>query len=139
MTLNAFTGRPLPPGDEDLASVLGDTFALWSELRSDIERDHSPVSAEWVRSGKNSGWMLRLKREKRAILYMSPCEGFFLASFALGEKAVKAARSSSMPSSVLNVIDNARKYAEGRAVRFEVRSIDDVRNVEKVAVVKMAN
>lgn len=57
----------------------------------------------------------------------------------LGEKAVKAAHESDLPISVLKVIDGATKYAEGRGMRLEVRSAEDVRNVEKLAVIKMAN
>jgi hypothetical protein len=62
-----------------------------------------------------------------------------LASFALGDKAVKAAHESDLPASILKIIDSARKYAEGRGVRIEVRSAEDVCNVEKLAVIKMAN
>ena len=69
---------------------------------------------------------------------MTPCEGYFLASFALGEKAVKAAHDSDLPTSVLRVIDSAKKYAEGRGVRLEVRNARAVRNVEKLAVIKMS-
>ncbi len=35
------------------------------------------------------------------------------------------------------VIDSARKYAEGRGVRLEVRTARDVANIEKLAVIKM--
>jgi hypothetical protein len=44
-----------------------------------------------------------------------------------------------LPASVLRIIDGAKKNVEGRAVRLEVRSAKDVRNVEKIAVIKMAN
>jgi hypothetical protein len=81
---------------------------------------------------------MRLKHKKRTVLYMTPCEGYFLASFALGEKAVKLAHESNLPSSVLKVIDGAKKYAEGRGVRLEVRNSKDVRHVEKLAVIKMS-
>jgi hypothetical protein len=70
---------------------------------------------------------------------MTPCEGYFLASFALGEKAVKVAHASDLPAPVLEVIDGAKKYAEGRGVRLEVRAPEDVRSVEKLAIIKMAN
>jgi len=43
---------------------------------------------------------------------MTPCEGYFIASFALAEKAVKAAHETDLPVSVLEVIDIAKKYAE---------------------------
>jgi hypothetical protein len=62
-----------------------------------------------------------------------------LASFVLGEKAVKAAYESDLPASVLSVIGAARKYAEGRGVRIEVRSAMDVRAVETLAMIKMSH
>jgi hypothetical protein len=52
---------------------------------------------------------------------------------------VKAAHESNLPAEILEVIDNAPRYAEGRGVRFEVRNAKDVRNVEKVAITKMAS
>jgi Protein of unknown function (DUF3788) len=71
------------------------------------------VSTEWGFSGKTTGWGMRLKTKHRTVLYMTPCDGYFLASFALGEKAAKAAHEDDLPVSVLKVIDNAEKYAEG--------------------------
>jgi hypothetical protein len=70
---------------------------------------------------------------------MTPCAGHFLASFALGEKAVRAAHEAKLPSSLLKIIDSAKKYAEGRGVRLKVTSARDVRNIEKLAVIKMSN
>lgn len=139
MALSAFCDKSKPPGDEDLAVVLGSTFIHWNKLKSIIEKDFSPLSIEWGFASKNTGWGLRLKQDKRTVLYMTPCEGYFLASFALGEKAVNAAHGSDLPASVLEVIDGAKKYVEGRAVRLEVRSAGDVRNVKKLAAIKMAN
>ena len=69
---------------------------------------------------------------------MTPCEGYFLASFALGEKAVQAARGSKLPASILHVIDSAPKYAEGRGVRLKVTTARDVRSIEKLAIIKMS-
>jgi hypothetical protein len=69
---------------------------------------------------------------------MTPCEGHFLASIALGEKAVQAAHNIGLPNSIMQAIDSARKYAEGRGIRLKVTSARDVRNIEKVAVIKMS-
>jgi hypothetical protein len=139
MTLSAFNDKSRLPQNDDLAATLGGTFVFWNELKRLIASKFAPLSIEWGFTSKKTGWGLRLKREKRTILYMTPREGYFIASFALGEKAVKAAHESDLPVSVLEVIDSAKKYAEGRGVRLEVRSAEDVRNVEKLAVIKMAN
>ena len=45
----------------------------------------------------------------------------FAVGFVLGEKAFSAARDSDLPASVLELIENAKKYPEGRGLRLEVR------------------
>jgi hypothetical protein len=139
MALSAFDDRSRPPRDEDLEEKLGKALVHWNELKSRLASRFGPLSEDWGFSSKATGWGLRLKRRERTVLYMTPCEGYLLASFALGEKAVKAALGSDLPPSVLKVIDGARKYAEGRGVRIEVRNAGDVRNVEKLAAIKMDN
>jgi len=62
-----------------------------------------------------------------------------MASFALGEKAAEAARESGVPPAVVKIIDEAKRYAEGRAVRIEVRGPRDVAAVVKLAVAKIEN
>ena len=139
MALSAFDEKSRPPREGELASTLGSSFALWNELKKRIASRFTPLSIEWGFSSKTTGWGLRLKQEKRAVLYMTPCKGYFLASFALGEKAVKAAKTSGLPAPVLAVIESAKKYAEGRGVRLEVRSARDIQDIEKLAQIKMAN
>ncbi len=101
--------------------------------------EYQPLAEKWNFPGQKWGWSLQLKQKKRTVLYMTPCKGYFLAGFALGEKAVKAAHESGLPESVLNIINGARKYAEGRAVRVEVRTKKDLDNTKKLAAIKMAN
>ena len=137
--MSVFDDRSRPPRDDDLAATLGTTFVFWNELKRLMASRFAPLSVEWEFTSKKTGWGLRLRREKRTILYMTPCRGYFMASFAMGEKAAKATHESDLPVSVLGVIDSAKKYAEGRGVRLEVRNAEDVRSVEKLAVVKMAN
>ncbi len=139
MALSAFADKLNPPQPQQLAATLARTSVHWTKLKAIIERRFGPVSFEWGFTSKTTGWGLRVKSEKRTILYLTPCEGYFLASFALGEKAVKAAHESNLPATVLEIINSAKKYAEGRGVRLEVKSAGDVRNVEKIAIIKMAN
>ena len=138
MALSAFDDKSKRPLDGDLKATLGSAYPQWVELLQRISSRYAS-SPEWGFSSKSTGWGLRLKTEKRTVLYMTPCKGYFLASFALGEKAVKAAHESDLPPTIVARIDGARQYAEGRAVRLEVRSTADVRNVERLAQIKMAN
>lgn len=76
---------------------------------------------------------------ERTVLYMTPCDRHFLVGFALGEKAVNAAGTGSLPDSIMAIIDEAPKYAEGRGVRIEVRNQADLEGVKALAAIKMAN
>ena len=138
MALSAFDDTSKPPREDEVAAVLGKTFALWNRLQELISSKYPPLSIEWGCSSKSTGWGLRLKQQDRTVLYMTPCKGYFFASFALGEKAVKAAHESGLPAQVLATIDASKKYAEGTGVRLEVRTATDIRSIEKLAEIKMA-
>jgi hypothetical protein len=140
VALSAFDDKSSQPTEEDLRVALGNTYPHWAELQKQIASTYSAVP-EWGFASKSTGWGMRMRAEKgkRVVLYMTPCKGYFLASFALGEKAVAASRESDLPAPIMEIIDSSKKYVEGRAVRLEVRSAGDVSSVVKIAVAKMAN
>jgi len=139
MAFSAFDDKASEPTDADVAKVLADTSRLWIHLKELVASQFDPLAEDWTFSGKKWGWSLRLKHKKRAILYMTPSTGFFYVGFALGEKAVAAAHARDLPPSLLEIIDESQKYAEGRAVRLEARSTGDLDNVMRLATIKMAN
>jgi hypothetical protein len=139
MALSAFDDKAKQPKPKELAAVLGDSASLWNDLVANMASRFDPLAQDWGYSGKQWGWALRLKHKKRAVLYMTPCDGFFVVGFALGQKAVDAAHASKLPASILDLIDGSQQYAEGRAVRIDVRNARAVRHVIRVAEIKMAN
>lgn len=132
MLQNAFIGKGQCPTDKELDEALGPARRLWDELVRD-------TPTEWNSYSVKAGWSLRLKQGQRNIVYLSPGRGCFLASFALGDKAVQAARQSGLPPRVLRIIDEARRYAEGTAVRVGVRNAADLPIVRKLMAAKTAN
>ena len=139
MALSAFDDTTQEPRKGDLAEVLGQTAQLWDQLIDSVGSRFDPLAEDWNFSGKKWGWALRLKHKKRAVLYLTPSDGFFYAGLALGQRAVDAAHDSDLPAPVLDVIASSQKFAEGRGVRLEIRSDADVRNVVRLAEIKMAN
>ena len=139
MALSVFDDKSSPPCDSALGQALGPAAVLWQELKKRIAKRFAPLEETWRFSGKSTGWGLRLQRGEKTIVYMTPCQGYFLASFALGEKAVQAAQESDLPAAVLEVIDRAPKYAEGRGVRLEVRKKQDLASIETLAMLKVAS
>ncbi|MGA3040604.1 MAG: DUF3788 domain-containing protein [Bryobacteraceae bacterium] len=137
---NAFIGKSETPTDDDLAAELGRSAkTLWDRLLANLAEQHNVATREWNSYSAKAGWLLRLKRGKRTILYLSPCQGGFRASFALGGKAVEAARASKLPRRVIRIIDSAKRYAEGTGVRIDVDGPADIAVVLKLTAIKLAN
>jgi hypothetical protein len=139
MTPNAFIGQPKPPTDAELAVALGDAKALWDKLLEDLAGRLKLTVQEWNSYSSKAGWSLRLKFKDRNIVYLAPCKECFFASFALGDKAVAAARAIGLPPNVLKIINEAKRYAEGTAVRLEIKQAKDIEAVTKLAGIKLAN
>ncbi len=136
---NAFIGMPTSPDERELAEALGPAKALWDELTDGLSAGLGIDAAEWKSYSPKSGWALRLFHKKRAIVYLSPARGWFLASFALGEKAVRAALGTGLPAPVVKIIEEAKRYVEGTAVRIEVKQPADLAVVLTLSAVKRDN
>jgi hypothetical protein len=139
MALSALDDEAVRPGEGEIRGILGETAELWFGLIGRLAAAHPTLEEDMGFRGAKWGWSLRLKLKGRVIVYLTPCAGYFLAGFALGEKAVQAARGASLPSPVMEVIEGARKYAEGRGVRIEVRNCEDMKTILRLAEIKISN
>ena len=139
MALSAFDDKQRPPGDDELRAVLGTSAARWDAVLDDLRDRYPPAEERWGFSGAKWGWGLRVGSKKRAILYLTPQEGYFYVGFALGEKAVQDAFDSRLPKRIAAAIEDAPRYAEGRGVRLEVRRDSDLGWLRKLAAAKMAH
>ena len=139
MLKNAFAGQAERPTEKQLATALGTADVLWKNLITDLKCDLNLDAEEWNSYSINAGWSLRLQLKKRNIVYLAPSTGTFLASFALGDKAIAEARRRELPAGVHKIIDQAKRYAEGTAVRVEVHTAQDANVVKTLAKIKIEN
>lgn len=132
----AFADQSSRPTPKALARMLGRTSGLWTQLIAHLQAEYGPLVEEW-HFGKAYGWSFRLKRQKGALVYLTPRRGHFLASFALGEKACAAAKDAGLPGAIVEILDAAPTYAEGRGVRIPVRTARDRASVETLTALKV--
>jgi len=136
MALSAFDDKARSPTDDQLRAVLGKAYASWNRLLALVAERIQPVTELWKFS---TGWSLRVLHKDRVIMYMTPQQNQFLVSFALGEKAVAAAHAARLSASVLELIDAAPHYAEGRGFRMPVRNSSKLTALERLAQIKREN
>jgi len=127
------------PDDRALGAALGPAFKLWTNLKSSIDDAYGPLTPEWKHYGARSGWTLKLLRGKRNLFFMFPGKGFFTVAFLFGDRAVGAVGASDLPKSLIEELKGARRYAEGRGLRLDVRNKSAAGRVLKLVDIKMHN
>ena len=136
MALSAFHEKTRQPTDEDLRAVLGNAYPVWGKLLALVAERIEPITELWKFTSATTGWGMRVLHKQRVILYMTPQPDQFLVSFALGERAVAAARTARLPASLLQAIADAPRYAEGRGVRIPVRNSRQLTALARLARIK---
>jgi hypothetical protein len=138
MALSALDDLSREPVDDDVERVLRDAAVVWKSLIEWLGQEAGVDRLEWGSSGKKYGWGLRAKRGDRTIVYLIPQDRAFLVAIVLGDRAVAAARSATLPARVLEVIAAARRYAEGTGFRVPVHDLGDLAWVEELVRIKVA-
>jgi hypothetical protein len=121
MTPNAFIGRTEVPTERDIAAALGPAKPAWDSIVVDMAQE------------------LGLKRGKRNIVHLAPCQGCFAVLFILGDRAVSAARASKLGARATKLIDEAPRYPEGTGIRLEVTGPRHIALIKKLARIKLDN
>ena len=138
MAEGAFDDPKRRPTSSDIESELGRSWSAWHTLTSWLSEHFSPLTDEWRFTGEQWGWSWRIKRKKRTIIYLLPCRKYFRVTLILGDKAVKKALQSPLPDSLVKEISLAKKYPEGRVLRFEIRSKKDLPSLLHLVNAKMS-
>jgi hypothetical protein len=137
--LSIFGDKATRPDDVALGSALGPASARWVATIDAVEREFDPLQASWSYSGKAYGWSLRCSHRGRPVVYLTPLEAAFRASFALPERAIPAALDADLPARVREVLASAPTYAEGRGVRLAIDSDEDIATLVTLLRIRMAS
>ena len=104
-----------------------------------MKAEYGELTEDWKFYGQKSGWILKTLRKKRNLFFFVPHKGSFHVSFVFGDKAVAAVEKSDLPQEIITELKNARKYAEGRGLRIDVKSSADVEHIIKLVEIKVNN
>lgn len=127
------------PDDVLLRSMLGKTMGFWEGLRSRLAEAYPSVREEWKFYGRKYGWSMKMLLGKRNLFFFAPQNGWFQIGFVFGEKAVGAVEKSGIPDRMKKELRESKKYMEGRGLRVDVRSPEDVDAVVTLADIKNRN
>lgn len=133
-----FPEKAHPPADAALKEALGKAKPHWDALLAHLDDDHEGLAREWKFYGAKFGWQLKVAGKKKAILYLVPRAGRFLAALALDQKAVAALKASDLPAELVREVEIAKAYPEGRPARVEVTARKQLDVVKRLIALKLA-
>ena len=139
MSASIFTDKSHQPDDQMLSEALGETNRVWEEIKKHLKSAYGELIREWKFYGKNYGWQLKTLRKKRNLFFIIPYDGYFKQIFIFGDKAVTAIEQSDLPDDIKETLRNARKYAEGRGLSLEVKSLEKIEIIKKLIEIKIDN
>jgi hypothetical protein len=73
------------------------------------------------------------------LAYLTPQRGVFLFGIALGDRVATRACEGRLPARVRSLLEEAPKYAEGRGIRFEVRTAADAGVAARLLALKVGD
>jgi Protein of unknown function (DUF3788) len=125
------------PSMAELHRALGKSTSAWPGIISGLEERYSPLELEWRASQLEFGRMCLIRHKDRTLLYLTPMAGQLLVGVVLGERAYGLAMASKLRAAIKKMLTDARPYAEGRGIRFVVKSASDVAQVLLLIECKM--
>jgi len=138
MEYSFFMDKSQVPADADLREALGEKYELWMDIRDRVYEKYPNGTEEWNFPGKKYGWSFRIKDKRRAIVYLLPRDGEFLAAFVFGGKAFEEIKKSDVSAQIISDLEGARVYAEGRGVRIPVPDRSILKDIYSLIDIKLA-
>jgi hypothetical protein len=137
MADNIFTDKAVKPNDQLLSEALGVTYKYWDEIRTSLRNKYGDLTEEWKYYGAKYGWSLKIILKRRNLFFFTAYDKYFRIGFVFGDKAVSAIEKSDLPKNIIEEIVNARKFAEGRGLRLEIRKHGDIKYIKKLVDIKV--
>ena len=131
--------RSKAPDETALSEMLGKTAAHWNALLRHLASTVPGLVCEWKFYGPKYGWQLKVSSKRRAVLYLVPEQGAFVAAMALNDAAVEVMRASDLPEPIVREITTAKRYPEGRPARVRVTSRVHAGTVRRLLAIKLAS
>jgi hypothetical protein len=113
------------PTEESLKESLGNAYLFYCKL---IHLTNA-YEKEWIYA-KSSGWMLKISDNKKSLLYLIPLREEFKINLAIRENEREVFLKDKDLASIHPQIGKSRKYMEGYALNFEIKSTNEYKEIE---------
>jgi hypothetical protein len=133
-----FDIRTRKPSDARIRRVLSQAREAWDDLVEYLEQIHGLKGSLHFMYGRRYGWALRVRRGSRLVLALYPNQSSLTVQIILGRAQVEAAAAMGLPSRVLEILESATNYPEGKWLFIPVKSLANARELRPLIALKIS-
>jgi hypothetical protein len=134
-----FMKKDPPPGEEEVADVLGSNYELLNSIRDHVFETLGETMEEWKYYGAKNGWTLKNLYKKRNLYFIGIYPGYFRIVFVFGDRAVEKVASANISPVLKEELANTKKYAEGRGLNIKVDCPEILNDIRQLIRIKIEN
>jgi len=122
-----------PPSAAELHAALGRSTSAWPQILSGLEELYGPPELEWRPSDLAFGRLCLVRCGGQTVLYLIPMAGQLLVGVVLDGYAYQRAMASGLRPAIKQMLTDTSPSAEGRGIRFVVKTEADIAEVLTLA------
>lgn len=119
-----------------LKSIAGASYKVY-EAYLDLLKSMS-MEYEWKYYKDGKAWLCKIKKKKNTIVWMSAWKGYMQATIYIPDAYVIELKGLGLKEDVIGKILNAKKVGKSVPCMFELRTMDVIREIEKVMLLKIS-
>jgi hypothetical protein len=116
-----------------LHAALGNSTSAWPQIISGLEEQFGSLTLEWRPSELAFGRMCLIRRCGKTVVYLMPMAGRLLVGVVLNGYAYQLAMRSDLRQAIKQMLADTKPTAEGRGIRFVVKTEADIAEVIALA------
>ena len=137
MSENIFKIKDNPPLEAQIKEIIKEKYKILDAIRQYIRESIGETNEEWKYYGVKNGWLLKTLLKKRNLFFIVIYDGYFRINFVFGDKAVDSVLESDISPEIKKSLMEAKKYAEGRGISFDVVDSEQLNDIQKLIDVKV--
>lgn len=138
MAKGYYREKELQPTIEMLEVVLKENGVYWSRIERYVDDTYSSVTKEWKFYGVAWGWAYVLKSKKKALIYLTPQEGYLVCSFIFNDKGRDLAKNAGFSRELMTIIESGKDNAGGHTFDIPVKNDSDFKLVKQLLDIKFS-
>jgi hypothetical protein len=138
MEPHVLTDKRQFPTEEIIFAHLGKSKVFWLSLFEYIHTNHPDLSEEWRYYNDGKSWLLKVKRKKKTVFWLSVVKDAFRTTFYFTDRANGAIADSSISDELKEQFASGKRFGAIRGLTVTYKNKKAVADAQKLIALKIS-